>query len=154
MVRRASAACVILLAVLAAPLGAQTTTPTEDSLKVAHQTVMSAITSGNPAMLVPMLDRSGVGFFRDSQAIVTFGAGYGPQEAIPSVLTDLAQFSVAEYDAVYRVVGATGVVCMAAQMQPKKGQKARYVRSTWVYASLDGTWRLLSWHTSDAPLKK
>jgi len=128
----------------------------EDGLKLAHQTMVSAISSGNPAMLEPLLLRNGVGFFRDSQMIAQLGGDYGPKEAIPDVLAELGRFTIAAYDTVYRVAGSTGVVCMAMNVQPRKGEKGppRYIRSTWVYAEIDGAWRLLSWHTSDIPLKK
>lgn len=147
------AACLI---VVSASYPAAQGKATEDSLKLAHQTMLSAITSGNPAMMESVLHRSGVGFFRDSQAIVQLGGSYSPKEAVPDVLADLGRFTMATYDAVYRVSGSTGVVCMAAFFQPKKGEQGpqRYIRSTWTYADVDGTWRLLSWHSSDIPLKK
>jgi len=155
MRRRVLVLCVIAVSASVPTLVAQSV-PTEDSLKLAHQTLMSAITSGNPAMLEPILHRNGVGFFRDSQMIVQLGGGYGAQEAIPSVLADLGRFTMSAYDTVYRVTATTGVVCMATTLQPKKGEKGqpRYIRSTWIYANLDGAWRLLSWHSSDIPLKK
>ena len=155
MARRLFVLCVTAVCVSVPAVMAQTT-PSEDSLKLAHQTLVSAITSGNAAMLEPIINRNGVGFYRDSQMIVQLGGSYGVQEAIPAVLADLGRFTMATYDAVYRVAGTAGVVCMAANFQPKKGEKGqpRYVRSTYVYAHLDGTWRLLSWHSSDIPLKK
>jgi hypothetical protein len=136
-------------------LFAQNVSP-EDRLKQTHQIMLSAITTGNPAMLDAVLHRNGVGFFRDSQMIAQLGGSYGPKEAIPNVLADLSRFTVAPYDAVYRVAGSTGVVCMAMRFQPKKGEKGSpmYIRSTWTYADVDGAWRLLSWHTSNVPLKK
>ena len=147
--------CVVMVFVPARTLRAQGA-PTEDSLKLAHQTLMSAISSGNPAMMKPVLHRNGVGFLRDSQMIVQLGGSFGPEEAIPLVLADLGRFSSATYESVFRVVGTTGVVCVAINFQPKKGEKAppRFVRGTWTYAYLDGAWRLLSWHSSDIPLKK
>ena len=80
---------------------------------------------------------------------------YGPKKAIPACSPTWA-LTVAAYDTVYRVVGSTGVVCMAMNFQPKKGEKGppRFIRSTWMYAEVDGAWRLLSWHSSDLPLKK
>lgn len=130
--------------------------PTEDSLKLAHQTLASGIASGNPAMVVPILHRSGVGFYRDSQLIVRLGGSYGPEEAIPTVLADLGRFMSATYETVFRVAGTTGVVCSASNLQPKKGENVppRFIRGTWTYAFIDGAWRLLAWHSSDIPLKK
>ena len=156
MPRRLVVACtMIALTTTASALLAQGTSA-EDRLKVTHQTLVSAITSGNPAMLEAVLHRNGVGFFRDSQMIVQLGGSYGPKEAIPDVLADVGRFTMAAYDTVYRVAGSTGVVCMAMNFQPKKGEKGtpRFIRSTWMYAEVDGAWRLLSWHSSDIPLKK
>ncbi len=155
MTRRVPLISAIAVVVAAAMPTAQSA-PTEDSLKLTHRTLMSAITSGNPAMLEPVLHRNGTGFYRDSQMIVQFGSGYSAKDAIPSVLEDLGRFTSTAYETVYRMVGTTGVVCMATNFLPKKGEAAqpRYVRSTWTYAFVDGAWRLLSWHTSDIPLKK
>jgi len=155
MVRRVLVLSVIAVSASVPALRAQNA-PTEDSLKLAHQAVMSAITSGNPAMLEPVLHRNAIGFFRDGQMIAQVGGGYSTKDAVPAVLADLGRFSMTEYDAVYRVAATSGVVCMGTRFQPKKGEKGqpRYIRSTWVYANLDGAWRLLSWHSSDVPLKK
>jgi len=155
MPRRLLVACAIAVSASASAVVAQGVS-VEDRLKLTHQTLVSAITSGNPAMLEAVIHRNGVGFFRDSQMIVQLGGGYGPKEAIPDVLADLGRFTMATYDTAYRVAGSTGVVCMAMNFQPKKGEKGppRYIRSTWVYADVDGAWRLLSWHSSDIPLKK
>ena len=155
MPRRLLVACAIAVSASASAVVAQGVS-VEDRLKLTHQTSVSAITSGNPAMLEAVIHRNGVGFFRDSQTIVQLGGRYGPKEAIPDVLADLGRFTMATYDTAYRVAGSTGVVCMAMNFQPKKGEKGppRYIRSTWVYADVDGAWRLLSWHSSDIPLKK
>ena len=155
MVRRVLLACAIAVLASGSAAVAQGA-PGEGRLKVTHQTLLAAITSGNPAMIESAIHRNGLGFHRESQMIVQLGGGYGPKEAIPDVLADLGRFTMAAYDTVYRVAGSTGVVCMAMNFQPKKGEKGspRYIRSTWVYADVDGAWRLLSWHSSDIPLKK
>jgi SnoaL-like domain len=155
MVRRILLACTIAVLASGSAAVAQGVSG-EERLKVTHQTLLSAITSGNPAMLESVIHRSGLGFFRESQMIVQLGGSYGPKEAIPDVLADLGRFTMAAYDTVYRVAGSTGVVGMAMNFQPKKGEKGppRFIRSTWVYADVDGAWRLLSWHSSDIPLKK
>jgi hypothetical protein len=155
MLRRLFAACAVVASASATLLVAQGGS-SEERLKVTHQTLVSAITSGNPAMLESVIHRNGIGFFRDSQMVVQLGGSYGAKEAIPDVLADLGRFTMAAYDTVYRVAGPTGVVCMAMNFQPKKGEKGppRYIRSTWVYADVDGAWRLVSWHSSDVPLKK
>lgn len=130
--------------------------PTEANLKLAHQTLVSAIASGNPAMVEPIIARNGLGFYRESQLIVRLEGAYGPREAIPTLLADLGRFTSATYDTVFRVAGTTGVVCSASNLQPKKGEKAppRFIRGTWTYVFVDGAWKLLAWHSSDIPLKK
>ena len=35
-----------------------------------------------------------------------------------------------------------------------KGQKSGYTRSTIIYGYIDGNWKIVSWHSSDLPLKK
>jgi hypothetical protein len=154
MLRQVWVVCVVAVLLTWSTAGAQGTG--EVGLKLTHQTLVSAISSGNPGMLEPIVHRNGLGFYRDSQTIVQLGGSYGSKEAIPDVLADLGRFTIAAYDAVYRVAGSTGVVCMAMNFQPKKGEKGppRYVRSTWVYAEIEGNWRLISWHSSDIPLKK
>jgi hypothetical protein len=147
----------LAMAVLASELTVSAQSPaTEDGLKLAHQTLVAAITSGNPALVEPVLVRNGLGFFKDSQMIVQLDSVFSAQEAIPSVLSDLGRFTMSAYDAAYRVAGMTGVVCMATILKPNKGEQGppRYIRSTFVYTLLDGTWRLMSWHSSDIPLKK
>jgi hypothetical protein len=130
--------------------------PTEETLKTTHQTLVAAFKSGNPTMAEPLLHPNALGFFRDSQVVAQLGREYGAKDAVPAVLADLARFEMVPYDAVYRVVGNTGVVCLANNFQAKKGEKAqdRYIRNTMVYAFVGGNWRLLSWHSSDTPLKK
>ena len=154
--RRRIVGAALVAMLLAAHVSAAQSSATEESLKLAHQLLLSGISTGNPAVVEPLLSRDGIGFFRDAQAIAQLGGAYGVHEALPSVLADLARFSMATYDVVYRVTGTTGVVCMAGRMTPRKGEKgtARYLRSTWVYAYVDGLWRLVSWHSSDVPVKK
>lgn len=155
MTRHLQLLLVVAFVATPATIPAQSGSP-EASLKLAHKTLVAAINSGNPSMLEPALYRNGVGFFKDSQMIVQLGGGYGASEAIPAVLEDLGRFSMEAYEEVYRVVESTGVVCMATTLEPKKGAKGqpRFIRSTWIYANLNGTWRLVAWHSSDIPLKK
>jgi hypothetical protein len=152
---RASVLSLVLVSAAVAALDGQGA-PTQASLELAHQTLTSALTSGSPALLEPMLHPRGLGFFRNSENIAQLGGDLSSGTAIPAVLADLSRFAAADYDTVYRVVGTTGVVCMATSLRPKKGEKGqpRYIRSTWMYVHVDGTWRLLSWHSSDVPLKK
>jgi hypothetical protein len=44
------------------------------------------------------------------------------------------------------------VVCITSALKDPKGI-TNYVRVTYVYVFADGNWRLLSWHSSQVPLK-
>ena len=150
------AACVLAMIVAlgsAAPALAQSG-PGEQSLKVAHDTVMSAVKSANLTVLQALIHPRALGFYRDSQFPVEIRSDYTAADALPSVLTDLSRFVTVPTSSVYRVVGQVGVVCMTASLQVKKGSKDRYNRGTYVYISEGGNWKLLSWHGSDTPLKQ
>jgi hypothetical protein len=150
------AACVLAMIVAlgwAAPTLAQRA-PDEQSLKVAHDTVMSAVKSANLTVLQALIHPRALGFYRDSQFPVEIRSDYTAADALPSVLTDLSRFVSVPTSSVYRVVGQVGVVCMTASLQMKKGSKDRYSRGTYVYISEGGNWKLLSWHGSDTPLKQ
>ena len=129
---------------------------TEENLRITHESLFGAIKSGNLTMAQALIHPRALGFYRDSQRIVELRPDYGAAEALPSVLADIGRFSAVVYDASYRIVGDTGIVCMANSLQPKKWEKvkARSIRSTYVYINADGNWKLLSWHTSDIPLNK
>ena len=139
-----------------APLGLAQSNPTQASLKTAHETFVNALNSGNLTVAQAMVHPNALGFFRKGQKSVELSAGYGAAQALPSVVEDLGQFNQIAYDVNYRVIGDTGIVCMASILDAKKGSKAkdRYTRSTLVYVDMNGNWRLLSWHTSDIPLNK
>ena len=107
-------------------------------------------------MAQALIHPQAVGFFRTSERVVQLTTSYGPADALPAVIADLGQFIVVPHDTSYRIVGNTGIVSMANILAPaKKGEriKERSTRSTYVYTSVDGNWKLLSWHTSDTPLK-
>lgn len=131
--------------------------PDEQSLKVAHETIINAVKAGNLSLLQALIHPRGLGFYRDSQFPVQIRSDYSAADAVPAVLTDLSRFVAVPTDTVYRVVGQVGVVCMTASLQAKKGDNKppdRYTRGTYVYISEGGNWKLVSWHGSDTPLVK
>ena len=148
-------ALILAMALAAGPLVRAQSAATEQSLKATNEALLAAIKSGNIEMAQALIHPRAVGFFRESQRIAELSAGYTAADALPSVLADIGRFNAVTYSATYRVIGDTGVVCMANNMQAKKWEKAgdRFTRSTYVYVSVNGSWRLLSWHTSDIPLK-
>ena len=130
--------------------------PTEKSLKTAHDSFISAVNSGNLVMAQAMIHPNAIGFFRESVRLVELRAGYGPAEALAAVIKDLSLFNQSDLETAYRVVGNTGIICISRGLAAKKWSKTDdlYLRSTFVYVNTAGNWRLISWHTSDSPLKK
>lgn len=137
-------------------LGIAQSNPTKANLQLAHESLISAITSGNLTLAQAMIHPNALGFFRESQRFVELRADYGAADALPSVIEDISQFNGYTFDVSYRVVGNTGIVCMANILEAKKWSKAkdRHTRSTYVYVNVGGNWKLLSWHTSSIPLNK
>ena len=128
----------------------------EQSLKIAHEALFSSVKTANLTLLQAMIHPQALGFFRESQRSVRLGPNYGAADVLPAVLTELGQFLAVPTDTVYRVVGQVGVVLMTAHLQASKGSNLpnRTSRATYVYINEGGTWKLLSWHGSDMPLKK
>lgn len=87
MARRNLTTSVIALLALT-PLVVEQSAASEENLKLTHQMLVSAITSGNPGMAEPVLHSNAIGFFRDSQVIVQLGSTYGAREALPAVLAE------------------------------------------------------------------
>ena len=153
---------VLALAVILAstsPLAGQSQA-TEQTLKVAHESLMAAIKSGNLAMAQGLIHAKALGFYRASERAVELSSSYTAANALPTVLADLGRFGIVPFDATYRALGSTGIVLMSTNLQvtkeakeKEKDIKSRYLRSTYVYVAVDGNWKLLSWHTSDTPLK-
>lgn len=145
--------------VLAASVGfvpAQSS-PNEQSLKLAHEAMISSMTTGNMPLLQATIHPRALGFFRESQFPVQIRPDFTAADALPSVIAELGRFvAMPMTDSVYRVVGQAGIVCMASALQPQKGEKEipRYLRGTYVYVFEDGNWKLISWHGSDTPLAK
>lgn len=127
--------------------------PGSASLELTHRTVADAVRSGNLALLNGLIHPAALGFFQDSQMLVQLRPDFGPQEALGSVVKDLARFVATPYTAEHRVVGSTGVVCITSAIRDPKG-RTEYLRVTYVYVLADGNWRLLSWHSSAVPLKR
>ena len=145
--------------VLCRGAAAQPVSP-EESLRVTHETVSTAVVQGNLAFLRALIDPRALGFFYDSQMIVELGASFGPGEALTPVLADLSRFTSTPTATTYRVVGDTGIACMTATKALNRDEKAKkgeptlaYLRLTYVYVRVGDAWKLLSWHSSQTPLK-
>ncbi|RPJ56959.1 MAG: hypothetical protein EHM23_22060 [Acidobacteria bacterium] len=130
--------------------------PTEESLKVVHDTVINSVTKGNVPAVQAVMHPQALGFFRESQFPAQVKGGFTTTDALSSVLAELTSFVALPTTAnVYRVVGNVGLALMTATLEPHKGEKKklpRYLRGTYVYVWNDGYWKLLSWHSSDTPL--
>jgi len=126
------------------------TNDAEQGVKTTHQALVAAIKSGNVTMAQAFIHPQALGFFRNSQLLVQLNAPFGPAQAISAVLADLGRFGVVPYETIYRVTENTGVVVMFTHLEGKQSQKTKNLslRSTYVYVSVDGNWKLLSWHTS------
>ena len=137
------------------PVGMTQSLPTEQSLRSYHGSFVTAINSGNITMAQAMIHPNALGFFRGSQRVVELRSDYGAAEALPSIIQDLSQFDTITYDTTYRVLGNIGIVCATNNLQAKKwGAKDLFTRATYIYANVEGSWKLFSWHSSDIPLKK
>ncbi len=154
--KRTALALAIAVSLSSVPMLGVQTGSGEASLKAAHQLMVQAVNSGNVALLGNVVHPRALGFFRDGQMLVQLRSDYTTTDVVPAVVADLSRFSATPYDTVFRAIGDVGVVCMTAIMKANAWEKVpdRYVRSTYVYANVDGAWKLLSWHTSDIPLAK
>ena len=143
---------VVGTAVMARAQGA----PDEPSLKTAHETIVSSVTSGNLAVLQSMVHPRATGFFRESQQLVQLGGSVTAASILPTLVSDLGRFVTVPTNTAYRVIGPVGMVNMTAMLQAKKGEKQpdRFVRGTYIYLWDAGNWKLISWHGSDTPLQK
>ena len=146
----------LIIALATAPFLSAQSAATEQSLKATHESLMAAIKSGNLTIAQALIHPRALGFFRESQMIVELRPSYSAADVLPSVLADLGRFIAIPYAVTYRVIGNTGVVGISNSLQAKKWEKTsdRFTRSTLVYVNVSGNWRLLSWHSSDVPLKK
>jgi hypothetical protein len=131
--------------------------PDEASLKLAHETVIKAVTSGNLAVAQGMVHPRASGFFRESQQLVQLGTGVTASDILPTLFADLGTFaSISATNTGYRAFGTFGIVNMTAFQKRKSSERGpdRFVRGTYVYLWDAGNWKLVSWHGSDTPVKK
>jgi hypothetical protein len=131
--------------------------PDEASLKLAHETIIKAVTSGNLIVVQGMIHPRASGFFRESQQLVQLSPTLSAATVLPTLITDLGTFaSIATTDTGYRLFGTIGIVNLTAfeKRKPSERGSDRYVRGTYVYLWEAGNWKLISWHGSDTPLKK
>jgi hypothetical protein len=152
------ACAVIVLA--SSPLAARAATP-EDSLKLAHETLVSSIVQGNLAMAQGLVHQNALGFFWDSQMLAEIKPEFTAAQALPPIIADLGRFTSTSSSTTYRVVGDTGIVCMTSVRVPTKEAKKEdsklqtaYYRLTYTYVRVGENWKLLTWHTSQTPLVK
>jgi hypothetical protein len=145
------------VAVLGMPAAARAQAADETSLRLAHETVVKAVTSGNIAVVQGIMHPRASGFFRESQQLVQLSPTVTAAAVLPTLIADLATFvSIATTDTGYRIFGATGIVNMTAfeKRKPSERGSDRFIRGTYVYLWDAGNWKLISWHGSDTPLKK
>lgn len=149
---------VAAVAMLGMPIAARAQAgPDETSLKVAHETIIKAVTSGNLAVVQGMMNPRASGFFRESQQLVQLSPTVTAAAVLPALIADLGTFaSIGTTDTGYRLFGTIGIVNITAFQKRKPSEKGsdRFVRGTYVYLFEAGNWKLISWHGSDAPLKK
>jgi hypothetical protein len=130
--------------------------PDEASLKLIHETMIKSITAGNPAVVQGMIHPQALGFFRDSQQPVRLGPELTPQNILATLIADLGHFTSTPTDTGYKVFGTVGIVYMTTFQNRKSNERGpdRFVRGTYIYFWDNTTWKLVSWHGSDTPVKK
>lgn len=138
-------------------LGVCAQTPAQDgatpeTLRLTHETLVRATSSGNLTRVEAFIHPRALGFFRESQRLVQLRQDYGPADVLPPVLDELAGLNAVDLATEYRVVGQVGVVCLTSDLQVPR-QRDQFIRSTYVYAYEGNGWRLLSWHNSNMPLE-
>jgi hypothetical protein len=151
-----SMAAVVVVLGGAAAAQAQTG-PDETSLKLAHETMIKAVTTGTLAVAQGMIHPRASGFFRNSLQLVQLGSGVTANDILSTLFADLGTFaSISTTDTGYRAFGPMGVVNMTAFQKRKPSEKGpdRHARGTYTYFFENGNWKLVSWHGSDAPVKK
>jgi hypothetical protein len=128
-----------------------------DGLKSSHKLLAETVTSANVDLFVRRIDPQALGFFKNSQSVVQFSTRNTVKDMAPSLLAELSAFMSVTMQDKYRVIGDTGIVCSTFSRTPTTGQdkkkRTEYNRATYVYARSQGTWLLVSWHTSNIPLK-
>ncbi len=127
------------------------------SLRIAHGILLEALYSGDIARMETGVHPQALGFFRLSQLPVKLTTEIGVKERGPAIAADRARFADTIYNSKYLVVGNTGIVLNRMALTPRdksdKNTALTYTRVTDVYTYSEGRWLLVSWHTSDTPLK-
>lgn len=133
----------------------QTLSP-EASLKATHETLMQAILAGSPDRVAALIHPHALGFFRGSQTVAELKGGDSLGPLVGALLKDLGEFTASQQvnSTTLRVEGDTGIVTQTSRRETVVDKKKvpRYLRTTGVYVRSQDGWKLLSWHTSDAPL--
>lgn len=142
-----------LLAILSLPAAQMISA--EESLKIVHSAMATAVDSGNLDAVSAVVHPEAIGFFRDAELPVFLGPEVGIRDLLSKLLAELQGLSSVSYDTEYRVFGDTGVICDRFLMQ--KGGRAtkssRPTRATYIYSRSNGTWLLTAWHNSAVPLR-
>jgi hypothetical protein len=125
----------------------------EESLKGTHTLLMQAVKSANVAMITSIVHPQAIGFFRESQRPVELKPGVAVGDVVPAILTDLSFFTLTQYETTIRQFGDMGLVVLTSYADSSK-KADRFLRSTYVYVMAGDAWKLLSWHTSDTPVKR
>lgn len=130
--------------------------PDEASLKLAHETVIKSVTAGNLAVVQGFIHPQALGFFRDSQQPVRLGSGVTAADILPTLIADLGHFISTPTNTGYRIFGNVGIAYMTSFQERKSNERGpdRFVRGTYVYFWENDSWKLVSWHGSDTPVKK
>ena len=128
----------------------------EDSLKATHEALMQAVTAANADRVAALIHPRALGFFRMSQQVAELEGGESRRAIVETLLRDLGEFTTSQQSLTtrLRVTGETGIVTQTLRREAATGKKkvVRYLRSTGVYVRSADGWRLMSWHTSDAPM--
>jgi hypothetical protein len=151
--------CALTLILASGPSARAATS--EEALKLTHETIVRSLTQGNLTPLRGFVHPSALGFFYESQQLVQLSMEYTAVQAGAPIIADLTRFTSTESSSAYRVVGDTGIVAMTSVRVPNKEEKKEdpklqviHLRLTYVYVREGEAWKLLSWHTSQTPLRK
>ena len=137
-------------------------TPEVEGLKMVHSGLLQAFESGDIQSLGAKIHPRAVGFFRDAQRMTELSSRLQVKDVIPPLWADTMRFARTPLYTTYTVLGHTGIVSTTASFKPlkkppdpnaPKAKGLRYGRMTHVYTFEAGAWRLVSWHTSDTPVK-
>lgn len=127
-----------------------------EGLKAAHALVFEAVKSADIPLIAASVHPRAMGFFLTSHFPAKLTVRRGIQEIAPYIMSDLSGFARTEMSTEYRVAGTVGIVCATIQLMPRGQEKKKpgYRRTTLIYGYSGDQWKLVSWHSSDAPLKR